>query len=59
MLVVAIDKSNYTMGDSDLFKYSIDNTTTDSDKHNYIGNTTTNCGEQLSDQDWETVSQYR
>ena len=63
------DVYNYTMNNSDKYKYTGDNseqynyalakTTTDSDNQNYIGNTTTNCGEQLSDQDWETVSQYR
>ena len=52
------DKYNCTMDNSDKFNYTLANTTTNSDKNNYIGNTTTNCGEQLSDEDWETVSKY-
>ena len=53
------DKYNYTMDNSDKYNYTLENTTTGSDKTNYIGNISTNCGEQLSDEDWETVSQYR
>ena len=51
--------TSYNSDNSDLYNYALANTTTDSDKHSYIGNTTISCGEQLSDQDWETVSQYR
>ena len=53
------DKYKYTGDNSEQYNYALANTTTDSDKHSYIGNTTISCGEQLSDQDWETVSQYR
>ena len=53
------DKYNHTSYNSEQYNYALAKTTTDSDKHSYIGNTTISCGEQLSDQDWETVSQYR
>ena len=46
--IMEVDDYNFN---SDKYNYTIDN----SDQHN----TTTNCGEQLSDEDWETVSKYR